>query len=115
MKHATTLVLAALLVFGSIGCSSDGERSPPAVASGGTYVALGSSIASGFGISEQSTDCGRSNRSYPNLLAARLDLTLTDVTCGASVGVSLYPDHARDPEHLLATADEAMYRAKQGA
>jgi diguanylate cyclase (GGDEF)-like protein len=39
----------------------------------------------------------------------------TDVTCGASVGVSLYPDHARDPEHLLATADEAMYRAKQGA
>ncbi len=39
----------------------------------------------------------------------------TDVNCGASVGVSLYPDHARDPEHLLATADEAMYRAKQRA
>ena len=39
----------------------------------------------------------------------------TDVNCGASVGVSLYPDHARDPELLLATADEAMYRAKQGA
>ena len=39
----------------------------------------------------------------------------TDVTCGASIGISLYPDHARDPEHLLASADEAMYRAKQGA
>jgi len=39
----------------------------------------------------------------------------TDVTCGASIGVSLYPDHARDPAQLLATADEAMYRAKQGA
>ena len=39
----------------------------------------------------------------------------TDVSCGASVGVSLYPDHARDPELLLATADEAMYRAKQNA
>ncbi|APV48698.1 hypothetical protein BWI17_02775 [Betaproteobacteria bacterium GR16-43] len=38
-----------------------------------------------------------------------------DVRCGASVGISLYPDHARDPELLLATADEAMYRAKQGA
>ncbi len=38
-----------------------------------------------------------------------------EVRCGASVGVSLYPDHARDPERLLATADEAMYRAKQGA
>ena len=39
----------------------------------------------------------------------------TDVMCGASVGVSLYPDNARDPELLLASADEAMYRAKQGA
>ncbi len=39
----------------------------------------------------------------------------TDVMCGASVGISLYPDNARDPELLLASADEAMYRAKQGA
>jgi len=39
----------------------------------------------------------------------------TDVRCGASVGISLYPDHTRDPELLLASADEAMYRAKQGA
>ena len=35
-----------------------------------------------------------------------------EVRCGASVGVSLYPDHARDPEALLASADEAMYRVK---
>jgi diguanylate cyclase (GGDEF)-like protein/PAS domain S-box-containing protein len=35
-----------------------------------------------------------------------------EVKCGASVGVSLYPDHARDPESLLETADEAMYRVK---
>ena len=35
-----------------------------------------------------------------------------EVRCGASVGVSLYPDHARDPETLLASADEAMYRVK---
>ncbi len=34
------------------------------------------------------------------------------VHCGASVGVSLYPDHARDPAALLASADEAMYRVK---
>ncbi|MEO7744140.1 MAG: diguanylate cyclase [Usitatibacter sp.] len=37
----------------------------------------------------------------------------TDVNCGASVGVSLYPDHARDPASLLQSADEAMYRVKQ--
>jgi len=36
----------------------------------------------------------------------------TDVICGASLGVSLYPDHARDSASLLATADEAMYREK---
>ena len=36
----------------------------------------------------------------------------TDVTCGASIGVSLYPDHARDSAALLASADEAMYREK---
>ena len=36
----------------------------------------------------------------------------TEVHCGASVGVSLYPDHARDPASLLASADEAMYRVK---
>src|SRR5205085_10094860 len=35
-----------------------------------------------------------------------------EVTVGASVGVSLYPDHARDPATLLESADEAMYRVK---
>ena len=36
----------------------------------------------------------------------------TDVRCGASLGVSLYPDHARDSATLIASADEAMYRQK---
>ena len=35
-----------------------------------------------------------------------------EVHCGASVGVSLYPDHAGDPAALLQSADEAMYRVK---
>jgi diguanylate cyclase (GGDEF)-like protein/PAS domain S-box-containing protein len=38
-----------------------------------------------------------------------------EVRCGASVGVSLYPDHARDPAALLASADEAMYREKSSS
>jgi len=37
------------------------------------------------------------------------------VRCGASVGVSLYPDHARDAGALLASADEAMYREKSSS
>jgi len=34
------------------------------------------------------------------------------VRCGASLGVSLYPDHAGDSAALLASADAAMYRVK---
>ena len=44
--------------------------------------------------------------------AAPFDWKGTEVTCGASVGVSLYPDNARDPAALLASADQAMYRVK---
>jgi lysophospholipase L1-like esterase len=32
----------------------------------------------------QSTSCGRSNRNYPHLIAARFKLKLVDVTCGAA-------------------------------
>ncbi len=38
-----------------------------------------------------------------------------EVRCGASLGVSLYPDHARDPAALIASADEAMYREKSAS
>jgi len=37
----------------------------------------------------------------------------TEVTLGASVGISTYPDDAEDAESLLKNADIAMYRAKQ--
>ena len=56
----------------------------------------------------------------PGIIGERLRTAFTSdfewkglgVRCGASVGVSLYPDHARDPAALLASADEAMYREK---
>ena len=44
--------------------------------------------------------------------ATPFDYRGAEVHVGASVGVSLYPDHARDPAALLASADEAMYRVK---
>jgi diguanylate cyclase (GGDEF)-like protein/PAS domain S-box-containing protein len=47
-----------------------------------------------------------------NAFAVPFDWKGSEVSCGASVGVSLYPDHARDPASLLESADEAMYRVK---
>lgn len=35
-----------------------------------------------------------------------------DVIVGASIGISLFPEHGRSPEDLLQQADAAMYRAK---
>lgn len=35
-----------------------------------------------------------------------------DVVVGASIGISIYPDHGLTPEDLLQQADAAMYRAK---
>ena len=108
MKRATLLLVAVALVTGLFACSSGSSKGavspsttapPPSttgvtpttsakvarVQSGDRYVALGSSIASGYGIANQSTACGRSDRDYGQLVAAKLDLSLTDVSCGAAV------------------------------
>jgi diguanylate cyclase (GGDEF)-like protein/PAS domain S-box-containing protein len=47
--------------------------------------------------------------------ASPFDWKGKEVHCGASVGVSLYPDHARDSKSLLESADEAMYRVKHAS
>ncbi len=49
---------------------------------------MGSSYAAGFGIQPQvpgAGSCGRSELDYPHLVAARLHLDLTDVSCGGAV------------------------------
>ena len=46
-------------------------------------------------------------------LAAPFDLSGHEVALTASIGITLHPDDASDPETLLKYADTAMYRAKQ--
>lgn len=110
MRRVAAGVVACVVAVGIVGCSSGssdkGSTSPgtstpaspatptnspssigpsaPTLQRGERYVALGSSIASGYGISVQSA-CGRSSRDYPQLLAAKFGLKLVDVTCGAAV------------------------------
>jgi lysophospholipase L1-like esterase len=73
-----TFVIAAIAPFAS-------SASAQTLRSGDKYVALGSSFASGPMIppvADQS--CLRSASNYPSLVAAKLKLSLTDVSCGAA-------------------------------
>jgi len=64
---------------------------PVSLRAGASYVALGSSFAAGPGIPQQSA-CGRSDHNYPNLVAARLHLTLTDVACSGATIANVLTD-----------------------
>ncbi len=48
-----------------------------------------------------------------DVLRAPFELQGHQVTVSASIGITLYPDDASDPETLIKYADTAMYRAKQ--
>jgi lysophospholipase L1-like esterase len=76
-----TLALSALLLTGSRPAAATSVHLRP----GARYVGLGSSIASGYGISVQSTSCGRSSRDYGQLVAKHFQLDLVDASCGAAV------------------------------
>jgi lysophospholipase L1-like esterase len=127
MSRTAALVMTAVLALSLISCGG-GSSSPQAsdktttTAAAGTttskaattsttsigstlqpgdpYVALGSSIASGFGLATQPTSCGRSNHNYPTLIAAQYHLDLTDVTCGAATTPNVVdtPQGANPPQ-----------------
>lgn len=51
-----------------------------------TYVALGDSVAAGVGLNEDSDSsaCNRTNQSYPNKVAAKLNYTLKNIACSGA-------------------------------
>jgi hypothetical protein len=71
-----------------------------AAAAGASYVAMGDSYTSGPGVLPPSptapADCGQSAANYPHLVAAALNLSLTDVSCGGAktedFTVAQFPD-----------------------
>jgi GDSL-like Lipase/Acylhydrolase family len=70
-----------------------------ASAAGSSYVALGDSYTSAFGVTPLAPtappECGQSTLNYPHLTASALKLSLTDVSCGGAktenFTVSQYP------------------------
>ena len=69
-----------------------------------SYVALGDSVAAGLGLpmspnaSSQDVQCGRSPAAYPNIVASRQNLHLTNLACqGATVGDLVTQQHMSGP------------------
>lgn len=53
------------------------------------------------------------SRKLLDALAAPYDLEGHTISTQASIGISIYPDHAQDADTLIKNADMAMYRAKE--
>ncbi|GAA1510032.1 SGNH/GDSL hydrolase family protein [Nocardioides humi] len=86
--------LAALLAGSLAGCSDPPEPRivrKEGLPAGSTYVALGDSYSAGprLGPSSGPVGCEQTTGNYPHLLAARLGLELTDVTCGGATSAHL--------------------------
>lgn len=80
-------VMAALLLAGA-GASAAMTPRPAAAAAGTRYVSLGSSFAAGSGIGPLQPGspprCQRNTNNYASLVARRLNLVRTDVSCGGA-------------------------------
>ena len=77
-------LVAWLLLAASWGAA----EARPAIAAGAHYVAMGSSFASGPGVTVSADTptnrCARSKDNYAHRLARKLQLDLTDVSCGGA-------------------------------
>jgi lysophospholipase L1-like esterase len=122
MKRVAALVVCACVALGAVGwwsASTDdaGASTAPSTSAeaaklkkGDVYVSLGSSLASGFGIATQSTACGRSDKSYAPIVAAKYGLQLVDVSCGAAVVPNVLdkPQGTNPPQIDAVTADTKL-------
>lgn len=92
----------------------------PAQAAGAEYVAMGSSFAAGPGIPAAQpgspSACARSDHNYPSLLAGRLGLALTDVSCSGAVTANVLdtPQAGRPPQVEAVGADTKLVTATIG-
>jgi lysophospholipase L1-like esterase len=78
---------------------------------GDKYIALGSSFASGPMIPDTADpSCLRSTNNYPQLVAAKLKLSLTDVSCGAATTNHIVstPQGAHPPQINAVTPDAKL-------
>lgn len=111
-----TIIRIAALALILSGCATAPHIAP--LPEGARYVAMGSSFAAGPGIPDyyeaKPAPCYRSTGNYAHLLAARLNLALTDVSCSGATtahltGSRALPDGPSLPPQLDAlTADTRL-------
>ena len=75
------ILVASFLAFGN-----NHKVDTPRVATQGTYVALGDSVAAGVGLQydSDSSACDRTNQAYPDVVAKRLNYKLSNVACSGA-------------------------------
>jgi lysophospholipase L1-like esterase len=118
MKTPRSLVVLSLAGIAAVaaGCSSGASSSTTTsatvahFAAGAKYVALGSSYAAGPGIPTQSGGvCTRSSHNYANLVAAKLKLSLVDVSCsGATTANVLTTSQGTNSQIDAVTSDTSL-------
>jgi len=104
MRKTSSICAAVCSLFtASAACS---QALPP----GARHVALGSSFAAGPGVAEQLGNCGRSDHNYAHLVAAELDLALTDVSCSGATtdNIRSTPQSGAPPQIEAVTAETAL-------
>src|SRR5262250_1331586 len=91
-----------------LAATSTVAAAPPS--KGARYVALGSSFAAGPGIETQLGSCSRSDHNYAHLVAAALELELTDVSCGGATTANILdtPQGGATPQLAAVGADTAL-------
>lgn len=102
-RIAALLLVASVLVAGCSGSDEPGRSARPT-----SYVALGDSFVSGPGILPHvpsSGTCLRSERDYPALLAATLDVDVVDVSCGGATTDHVLRDNTTGAAPIPAQID----------
>lgn len=62
---------------------------------------------------KNTSDVANMAKKLNEVLLAPINLGRKETSLGASIGISLYPDHAKTSETLLSLADDAMYVVKK--
>ena len=77
---------------------------------GAKYVAFGSSFAAGPGVPSPLGVCGRSDHNYAQLIAAALNLSLTDVSCNGATTDNIIdkPQNGAAPQIDALSPDTAL-------